>query len=206
MTAPTTRPVAPDPAAVRDAVTREAALGALLDEIKTAYNTARTDVQNLLDQQYKATGTTKVDATMPDGVKVGSISRNAGERAAKITDGEAFRLWVRDTYPSEHVVEVIPLQVVTRVQPAFAAKLLGEMTAAGVPQVADLTTGEVLDVPGVEIKPSRAASHRMTYTRGSTAQPAGGRELVARAWREGTLAGHVLPALAPAPRDESEAA
>ncbi|MEV4036399.1 hypothetical protein [Streptomyces umbrinus] len=191
-------PTAPNPLAVREAVAREAALGALLDEVKAAYATARTDVQHLLDTQYKATGTTKVDALLPGGVKVGSICRTGGERAAAVTDEDAFRAWVRDTYPSEHIVEVRPVQIITRIQPGFAAKLLAEMTAAGVAQVADPTTGEVHDVPGVALKPSRAAGHRLTYTRKSNKSPLDGRAMVAAAWQSGGLAPAMLPVLAPA--------
>lgn len=199
MTEQPPKPTAPDPSAVRDAVTRKAVLGALLDEIKTAHAEASTDVQHLLNQQYKATGTTKVDATLPGGVKVGSVSRIGGEVAAQVVDDEAFRVWVRDTYPSEHVVEVIPAQVLTRVQPAFAAKVLAEATAAGTAHFADSTTGEAHEVPGVALKPHRAATHRMTYTRRSAKSSVDGRELVAQAWREGALAAHVLPTLAPTP-------
>ncbi|MFE1845186.1 hypothetical protein [Streptomyces sp. NPDC059515] len=193
------KPAAPDPAAIRDAVTRQAVLGALLDEIKDAYKDAKRDADDLLEAQYKAGGSTKTDATLPDGTKVGSVSRHGGERAAQVTDPEAFRVWVRDHYPTEHVVEVIPAQVVTTVRPGFSGKVLAEATAAGVARYVDPTTGEVHDVPGVDIRPTRAASHRLTYTRGSKAQPTGGRDLIAAAWRAGALAAHVLPALAPAP-------
>ncbi|MEV5086844.1 hypothetical protein AB0N18_02655 [Streptomyces griseoincarnatus] len=192
------KPTAPDPAAVRDAVTRQAVLDALFDEVKKARDAARRDASDLLERQYKAGGATKTDATLPDGTKVGSISRQGGERAAQITDAEAFRAWVRDTYPSEHIVEVIPAKVVTTVRPAFSAKVLDEATAVGVARYVDPETAEIHILPGVEILPSRAASHRLTYTRGSKAQPTSGRELVAAAWRSGALAAHVLPALAPA--------
>jgi hypothetical protein len=202
------QPKAPEPAEVREAVTREAVLKALHDEIGDALATARTDVQYLLDQQYKATGTTKVDALLPGGIKVGSISRSGGEKAAQVTDEDAFRAWVRDTFPSEHVVEVIPVRVVTRVQPGFMSKILAEMTAAGVARIVDQASGEVHDVPGVELRPSRSATHRMTYTRRSKSSPVDGRELVAEAWRQGALAAHVLPALAPTtapPADDAAA-
>ncbi|MFD7994515.1 hypothetical protein [Streptomyces mexicanus] len=202
------KPAAPDPAAVRGAVTRQAALGALLDEVKAAYNAARAEAHELLEQQYKATGSTKTDALLPDGTKVGSVSRQGGERAAQVVNEEAFRAWVRDHYPSEHVVKVIPARVEVGVQPGFVAKVLAEATAAGTARYADPVTGELHDVPGVEIRPSKAASHRITYTRGSKATPVGGRELVAEAWRSGALAAHVLPALAPAapPAEDTPAA
>ena len=194
---PTTA-TAPSAAAVRDAVTRQAVLGALLDQIKDAYKDAKRDADDLLEKQYKATGSTKTDAQLPDGTKVGSVSRKGGERAAQVVDEEAFRVWVRDHYPTEHVVEVIPAQVVTSVRPGFSGKVLAEATAAGTARYVDATSGVVHDIPGVEIRPSRAASHRITYTRGSQAQPATGRELVAVAWRAGDLADH-LPTLATAP-------
>ncbi|WP_329219184.1 hypothetical protein [Streptomyces microflavus] len=189
----------PDPAAIREAVTHQAVLGALLDEVKQAYAAARTDAEYLLTQQYKATGSTKVDATLPDGTKVGSITRTPGETAAKVIDEELFRAWVRDTYPSEHVVKAVPMRIVAEVQPGFTSKLLAEMTAAGRAQYADPTTGEVHDVPGVAIAPARAASTRITYGRKSKGQSRTGRELIADAWRTTDLPTRVLPALAPPP-------
>lgn len=191
------KPVAPDPVAVRAAVTRQAVLGALLDEVKQAYKDAKAEADDLLDRSYRAGGTTKYDALLPDGTKIGSSSRQGGEREAQVLDAEAFRVWVRDHYPTEHVVEFVPAQVVTAVRPGFAGRVLAEATAAGTAQYVDPGTGEVHDLPGVAVKPSRAASHRLTYTRGSKAQPAGGRDLVAAAWRAGALVEH-LPALAPA--------
>lgn len=196
---------APAVAAVRDAVTRQAVLGALLDEVKKAYADARRDAHDLLEQQHKATGSTKTDATLPDGTKVGSVSRQGGDKEAKVTDEDAFRAWVRDAYPTEHVVEIIPMQVRTSVRTSFAAKILAEATAADAVRYADPATGVIHDVPGVEILPSRAASHRITYGRGSKAQPVAGRDLVAQAWREGHLAAHVLPILAPAPAPSADA-
>ncbi|WP_405508847.1 hypothetical protein OG323_22730 [Streptomyces cyaneofuscatus] len=188
----------PDPAAIREAVTQQAVLGALLDEVKAAYAAARTDAEYLLTQQYKATGSTKVDAMLPDGTKVGSITRTPGETAAKVIDEEAFRAWVRDTYPSEHVVKAVPMRIVAEVQPGFTAKLLAEMTAAGRAQYADPRSGEVHNVPGVAIAPARAASTRITYGRKSKGQPLTGRELIAGAWQGQGLAARYLPTLAPA--------
>ncbi|WP_445396490.1 hypothetical protein ACSMX9_22735 [Streptomyces sp. LE64] len=195
----TAPPAGPDPAEMRDAVTRVAALGALLDEVKAAYTTARTDVQHMLDQQHRAVGTTTVDAVVPGAGRVGSISRTGGEAEAAVVDAEAFRAWVRDHFPSEHTVKVVPARIETAVQPAFLAQVLAQATAAGVARYADPATGELHDVPGVKLKPARAAGMRMTYTRKSKRTPVDGRELVAEAWRSGALAPVVLPALAPAP-------
>ncbi|APD18514.1 hypothetical protein HOR43_gp43 [Streptomyces phage Ididsumtinwong] len=180
----------------RDAIMRVAVLGALLDEVKAAHKTARAEAEALLEQQYKATGTSKTDALLPDGTKVGSISRRGGERAATVTDEDVFAAWVRDNFPSEFEIEMIPMRLETRVRPGFAAKVMAEATAAGTARYVDEQTGQVHDVPGVEIRPSRAASHQMTYSRTSKAQALTGRELVARAWRSGALAPNVLPALA----------
>jgi hypothetical protein len=194
---PTETPAAPDPTEMRDAVTRLAALGALLDEVKTAYATARTDVQHHLNHLHKSSGTSKLDAMLPSGTKVGSVARTGGEVAAQVTDAAAFEAWVRDTFPSEHVVEIVPMQVRTSVRPAWQAQTLAAITATGAPRIVDETTGEVHEVPGVAIRPSKAAGLRMTYTRRSKNSAVDGRELVAEAWRNGDLAAHVLPALAP---------
>ncbi len=197
-------PTAPKytPEQIRKATTREAVLKALLDQVEEAYETARTDVQAMLDEQQMTTGGTKFEATLPDGTKVGDVGLTGGEPAAKVTDEKAFAAWARERFPSEAVT-----RLVKTIQPAFRELLLDQMTAAGVAQVVDEETGEVLDVPGVEIKATRRRSHSMRFTRKSKARPMGGRDLVAAAWRDGKLAALVLPALAPAPpADESEAA
>lgn len=177
MTTTTTQPAA---TAVRDAVTREAVLKALLDEVKAAYEEARTEVQHALDEQQRATGSTKFDAYLPDSTKVGSVSLTGGSPEAKITDAEAYIAWARAAYPSEATT-----RIVKDVREAFTRDLLAKMTAAGV--AVDPTTGE--EVPGVQIKATRARSHSVRFGKQ-------GRDLVAEAWRTGTLAALALPALA----------
>lgn len=178
---------------VRDAVTRETVLKALLDEVKAAYEEARADVQHALDEQKKATGSTKFEATLPDGTKVGSVSLTGGEPTAQVTDREAFVAWARTAYPSEATTVIVK-----DVRASFTADLLAKMTAAGV--TADPDTGE--EVPGVEIRPTRARSHSVNFTRKSKNNPRSGRELVGEAWRTGTLAVFALPALAAAEQAE----
>ncbi|WP_406013024.1 hypothetical protein OG520_10785 [Streptomyces sp. NBC_00984] len=204
------------PAQIKAATTKEAVLKALLDTVDKAYKVARTDVQAMLDEQQKTTGGTKFDASLPDGTKVGDVRLSGGEAAAKITDEQVFVEWAHKTFPSEAVTKLVrpvPARLVKAVQPRFVTLLLEQMTAAGVAQVHNEETGEILDVPGVDIKPSRARTHSVNFTRASKVKRAG-RDLVADAWRAGTLAPIVLPALAPppaatpaaAPDDESEAA
>lgn len=185
----------PQPSALADAITREMALKALLDEVREAYEESRTEVQSELDAEQKRSGGTKFDGMLPGGIKAASVSLTAGTTEAKVTDAEAFVAWAKEAYPSEWTV-----RIVKEMRPAWVSQVLAEMTAAGVPQVADKTTGEVHDVPGVEIKPSRARTHGLTFARKSKALPGGGRELVAASWRAGQL-GHTLPALAPAGPD-----
>lgn len=183
------------PSALADAITREMALKALLEEVKGAYEDARSDVQSELDAEQKRSGGTKFDGMLPGGVKAASVSITAGEVTAKVTDAAAFEAWAREAYPTEWTV-----RIVKEVRPAWLVQVLAEMTAAGVAQVVDKATGEVHEVPGVALKPSRPRGHALTFTRKSKAQPLTGRELVAEAWRAGHLTG-TLPALAPADDD-----
>ncbi|MEW2573620.1 hypothetical protein [Streptomyces sp. NPDC047070] len=181
------------PAQIKAATTREAVLKTLLDQVKDAYETARTDVQAMLDEQQKTTGGTKFEASLPDGTKVADIGLTGGEPAAQIVDEQLFVEWARAEFP-EHAVT----KLVKTVRPAFVELLLGQMTAAGVAQVVNEDTGQVHDVPGVAIKATRKRSHSVRFARRTKAR-ADGRELIAAAWRAGALAEHVLPALAPAP-------
>lgn len=82
-------------------------------------------------------------------------------------------------------------------RPAFLDKVLAEMTAAGVARLVNKATGELHDVPGVEVKATRSRNHSLRF------KP-GGREDVAKAWQAGALA---LPGLAaPAAVESGEAA
>lgn len=176
---------------VKQATTREAVLKALLDEVKAAYEEARAEVQYALDRQQETTGARQFAAALPDGTKVGTVSLTSGEPAAQITDRAAFTAWARETFPAERVT-----RIVKEVREAFAERLLDEMTAAGVPQVVDPESGEVHEVPGVEIRATRKRSHSVRFAKG-------GREAVGEAWRSGVLAPLVLPALALGAGDEA---
>jgi hypothetical protein len=174
-----------------DAITAEAALKTLLDEVRAGYDAARAIVQAGLDEQQKANGGTRFDAMVPsaDGpVKVGTVSLSSGSAAATVRDPEAFLAWARERYSSE----VTP-RLVFEVREAWRTDLLARATAAGA--AVDTDTGE--EIPGVEMRASRARTHSVRFGKG-------GRDLVGESWRGGYL-GRVLPALVPAAEDAPDA-
>lgn len=170
-----------------EAISAEATLKTLLDEIKGSYDMVRKVVQAGMDEQRQATGSTRFDAMIPgaDGpVKVATVSLSAGEAAATVTDTAAFEAWVRERYPSE-----VTVRLVRDVRPAWQVEFLGRATAAGA--AVDTESGEA--VPGVEMRAARSRTHAVRFGKG-------GREQVGESWRAGLL-GRVLPALAPAEPD-----
>lgn len=154
----------------------EAALKALSDTV----NDRLKEVKNAMQEQLIGNGISKVTATLPDGTKVATISRSDAKPAAVVIDDEAFLAFVRSIAPSE-----ISTRLVTEVRPAYRTTVLAQMTAAGVARIVDTETGELHDVPGVEIKATRALTHSI---RPST----GGKDAIAEAWRSGQLA-HLNP-------------
>ncbi|MGW8988684.1 hypothetical protein ACWGRF_01915 [Streptomyces zhihengii] len=193
MTEQTTDTPTVDGDALRAAIARKAVLTALSDAIKDEVKAANAEVQQHIEAAAKATGSTKWDATLPDGTKVGSLALKGGEAAAQVVDVAELTAWVR----AEYATEVTP-RIEFMIAPAFLAKVLAEATAAGRAEYADPVTGVVHELPGVQIRPSRARTNQLTFSRGSKSQPLSGRELVGQAWSAGRLAS-VLPALAPAP-------
>jgi uncharacterized protein (DUF2267 family) len=149
-----------------------AALKALGDAIADRQKAVRALMQEALD----TSGASRVEAKLPNGTKVATISRTEPKPAAIVTDTDKFLAWVREHSPAN-----ITSRLVTEVRPAYTTALLAEMTAAGTAQWADNETGEVFDVPGVEIKATRGRGH-------SVRPVDGGREAIAEAWRKGELA------------------
>lgn len=151
------------------------ALKALADMVNARMKQVKAELEEQLDE----TGVTRLDAVLPDGTKVATISKTQPKAAAQVVDGPAFLAWVREHSPHN-------VMTVEQVRTAYQTALLEEMTKSGAFEVVDESTGEVLKVPGVEIREGRASS--------CTVRPvAGGREAIAAAWREGRLAGLDLP-------------
>ena len=150
----------------------EAALKALSDTV----NDRLKEVKNAMQEQLVGNGISKVTASLPDGTTVATISRSDAKPAAVVVDDDAFLAFVRSIAPSE-----ISTRLVTEVRPAYRANILAQMTAAGVARIVDTETGELHDVPGVEVKATRALTHSVRPT-------TGGKEAIAEAWRNGQLA------------------
>ena len=150
----------------------EAVLAALHKAIGDRLKSVKAEVQQQLDE----TGASRVDATLPDGTKVATISRSASTPKATVVDDDKLLAWVREHAPGEVVS-----RVVTEIRPAYLASLLAQITAAGAAEVPDSSTGEVLDVPGVELAAPRTTTHSVRHTKGGT-------DAISAAWRDGSLA------------------
>jgi hypothetical protein len=162
---------------LQDLALEEAALKALVDSI----NDRLKEVKATMQEALVTGGIGKIEAKLPDGTKVATISRSDAKPAAVVIDDDAFLAWARTVAP-HNVVS----RVVTEVRPAYRTALLAEMTAAGVPEWADKETGEVHQVPGVEVRATRSLTH-------SVRPVTGGPEAIAEAWRTGALAHLTIP-------------
>lgn len=167
---------------LKDIAARAAVLSTLHDAIGEQLKAAKKELQAELKAAKEETGTQKVGVSLPDGRDVGTASLVQPKAVAVVTDEAAFLNWARTVRPGEVV-----RRFVTEVRPAWQARVLKELTAAGVAQWCDKDTGEVHDVPGVQIQ-GRAAYTRLTV-------PEEGTAAIADAWREGRLTAAVLPEL-----------
>lgn len=160
----------------------EAVLRALADAVNDRLKTVRADMQAALDATG---GVRQVAATLPDGTEVAKVSLTDPKPEAVITDADAFRDWVLKSAPTEVKREV---RVVTEVRDSYKALLLNQMTAAGRPEVCDKETGVVEEVPGVEVRATRARSHSVRFSKT-------GKGAIGEAWRNGKLAADLMPQL-----------
>lgn len=83
-----------------------------------------------------------VDAVMPDGTPIGTVTMNKGRTVAAVNDRAAFTAWVAKNHPQQ-VSEV----TTTVVRPAFEMAVLKSAQKAGEP--VDVKTGEA--IPGVGV-------------------------------------------------------
>jgi hypothetical protein len=167
---------------LKDTAARAAVLSTLHAAIGDELKAAKRELEAELRAAKAETGTQKVTISLSEQQDIGTASLVQPKAAATVIDAEKYRAWVMDHYASE-----IERRFVTDVRAAFTERLLKDMTAAGVAQWADPETGEIHDVPGVEMQ-GRAAYTRMTV-------PDVGKQAIAEAWQSGALAHMVLPEL-----------
>lgn len=166
---------------MKETAARAAVLDTLHKAIGDELKAAKRELEDGLRAEKKKTGTQKVAISL-DEQDIGTASLVQPAAAAVVADVEKFKAWVMDHYASE-----IERKFVAEVRASFTARLLKEMTAAGVAQWADPETGEIHDVPGVAMQ-GRAAYTRMTV-------PDVGKQAIAQAWQSGALSHLVLPQL-----------
>ncbi|MHB9857683.1 hypothetical protein [Streptomyces sp. YIM S03343] len=167
---------------LKDTAARAAVLSTLHAAIGDELKAAKRELEDGLRAAKAETGTQKVTISLDEQQDIGTATLVQPKAAAVVADMAAFTKWVTTNYSSE-----IERRFVTEVRASFTARLLKEMTAAGVAQWADPETGELHDVPGVEMQ-GRAAYTRMTV-------PDAGKAAIAEAYRSGALGHLVLPEL-----------
>jgi hypothetical protein len=95
----------------RDAVIRVAALKALYDKVREAYNAARADALDALSPGDR------LHAALPDGADIGTVTVVDGRTTAKVVNPAALLEWVKVNAPDE--VEQVP-----RVRESYVGALL----------------------------------------------------------------------------------
>lgn len=167
---------------LKDTAARAAVLATLHAAIGDELKATKRELEDGLRAAKAETGTQKVTISLSEQQDIGTASLVQPQAAAIVADAEKFKAWVMEHYGSE-----IERKFVAEVRASFTARLLKEMTAAGVAQWADPETGEIHDVPGVEMQ-GRAAYTRVTV-------PESGKQAISEAWQSGALAHMVLPQL-----------
>ncbi len=95
----------------RDVAVRVAALKALYDKVRDAYNAARAEAADTLQPGDR------LRATLPDGANIGTVSVVEGRTTAKVTDPDALLKWVQVNAPTE-------IETVHRVRESYVGALL----------------------------------------------------------------------------------
>ncbi|WND36954.1 hypothetical protein RI578_22870 [Streptomyces sp. BB1-1-1] len=190
-TAPTTEQAREEQPAesLRDLAIEEAALDLLAARVAAAKKDVRKRTQAALDAAARRDGVERIAATLPTGQQVATISLRKGTVGPVVTDEEAFARWVAARWP-ERRQEYTETRLVRTVKEWRAAELVAEMAALELgldgkgtrpAQWADPESGELVEVPGVLIKPTSARTHALTWRKD-------GKAATAEAWRTGTLA------------------
>ncbi|MFE5674506.1 hypothetical protein ACFQ7B_00245 [Streptomyces erythrochromogenes] len=183
---------APAAPTLRELALEEAALDLLAGRVADAKKDVRKRMQAALDAAASRDGVERVVATLPNGEPVATISLRPGATGPVVTDEEALARWLRRTYPEQ---DWTTSRIVREVRPWKLAELIAQMDAAKATQIVDPDTGEVHDVPGVLIKPTRARTHSLLWKKTGKAET--GRAAMGEAWRTGALTRYMHALTAP---------
>ncbi|MEU0151492.1 hypothetical protein [Micromonospora fulviviridis] len=175
---------------VQQAAMRAAVLKALMDEVRKVYDLARAEADGQLVELNGELGVTTVQVKLPgyDGA-VAQVTLSE-PKTGFVVDEAGFLAWCKQEHPSE--VTVTTPAPVESVRPAWRKALLGRMKVEQDGTVVDGETGRVLDF--VEVAEPPPPSTTLTFKKG-------GREEVARAYRDGRLALPELLALPASPQE-----
>ncbi|MER8042562.1 hypothetical protein [Streptomyces sp. NPDC094032] len=174
-------------ASLRDLAIEAAALDVLAARVAAAKKDVRARLQTALDEAAQRDGVDRVVAELPGGRPVATVSLRRGSVGPVVVDEDVFARWVAARWPEQRA-EFTETRVVRTVKAWRAAELVGEMAALDLsieqgkstrPAMwADPDTGELVEVPGVLIKPTSARTHSLTWRKD-------GKAATAEAWRTG---------------------
>jgi hypothetical protein len=136
----------------REAAIRVAALKALYDKVRDAYNAARSDAVGALSPGDR------LHAALPNGVDIGTVTVVDGKTTAKVTNPAALLEWVKVNAPDE-------VETVARVRESYVGALLARCENVD-GQAMHAKTGELL--PGVRFETGDPYA-RVTQTAGQQA-------------------------------------
>ncbi len=174
----------------RDTAVRVAALKALYDRVRDAYNAARAEAADTLQPGDR------LRATLAGGADIGTVTVVEGRTTAKVTDPDALLKWVQVNAPSE-------VETVARVRESYVGALLSRCENLGGTDAVGAAmhgkTGELL--PGVGFTVGDAYA-RVTQTHDQQAA-------FVEAWWAGELpdvlpGGPVPPSVLPLPERSEE--
>jgi hypothetical protein len=165
------------------AAMRAAVLKALMDEVRKAYEAARTEADDAVMELNTEFGVTTIEVRVPGYDRpVAQISLSE-PKPGFVIDEPGFLAWCKQEHPSE--VEEFVAAPVESVRPAWRKALLARLDVVD-GRAVDTKTGRVLDF--IEMAEPAPPVTTMTFK-------TGGREQVAAAYRDGRLALSELLAL-----------
>jgi hypothetical protein len=139
----------------RQAAIRVAALKALYDKVREAYNQARADAVAALSPGDR------LHAALPDGADIGTVSVVAGKTTAKVTNPAALLEWVKINAPDE-------VETVARVRESYVGALLARCEnvdgAAMHAKTGELLPGVRFDTGDPYARVTQTAEQLKTFT------------------------------------------